>query len=301
MSLVAVTGCQGYVGAHLVERLRADGYDVVGIDHRAPRDVSLTRFTRVELADPESVEVCRDALRGCSAVFHLASHQPFSWDLFPFVRGNVIRTAHLLEAMRQGGVHRLIYSSSVAVYGRPETLPLQETTPLHPESAYEVTKAQAEALAGLYADKGDLAVTVLRYPSVYGGSARFGAMYTFVDATLKGLPIRLFAHGTARRDLVHVSDVVAANLLALQHCQHPALVIYNIASGQALMSSELCELIFEVVGRRTVIELANDPHWRTQDLVVDITKARSDLHYAPLPLRAGIAELATSLRVEPVR
>jgi UDP-glucose 4-epimerase len=300
MSVVAVTGCQGYVGGHLVERLRADGYDVVGIDHRAPRDVPLTRFASVELADPGSVAVCREVLRGCSAVFHLASHQPFSWDLFPFVRGNVMRTAHLLEAMRVGNVRRLIYSSSVAVYGRPETLPLRETTPLNPENAYEVTKAQAEALAGLYAAKGDLAVTILRYPSVYGGSARVGAMYTFVDAALKGMPIRLFAEGTARRDLVHVFDVVAANLLALRHCQDPALTIYNIASGQALRSRELCELIFDVVGRRTAIELADDPHWRPQDLIVDITKARSDLHYAPLPLREGIVELASSLRAESV-
>jgi nucleoside-diphosphate-sugar epimerase len=298
MSVVAVTGCQGYVGGHLVERLRADGHEVVGIDHRAPNGVSVTRFVQVEIADPGSVGVCREALRGCAAVFHLASHQPFSWDLHPFVRGNVMRTAHLLEAMRQEGVRRLIHSSTVAVYGRPNTLPLRETTPLRPENPYEVTKAQAEALAGLYADKGGIAVTVLRYPSIFGGRARFGAIHTFVDATLKGVPIRLFARGTARRDLVHVFDVVAANLLTLRHRQEPALATYNIASGQAPMSRELCELIFDVVGRKTAIELAEDPNWRPQDLVVDITKARSDLNFAPRTLREGIAELAASLRAE---
>lgn len=295
---VAVTGCHGYVGGHLVEKLRAAGHDVVGIDHRPQGDVPVPQFARMELADPVAVETCAKAIEGCTAVFHLASRQPFSWDLHPFVRGNVMRTAHLLEAMRVAKVPRLIHSSTVAVYGRPETLPLREDTPLHPENPYEVTKAQAESLAGLYASKAGLNVAILRYPSVYGGRARFGAMYTFIDATLRGAPIRLFAKGTARRDLVHVFDVVAANLLALQHAQAQPVATYNIASGQAPMSHELVELIFDVLGQKTTVEMAEDPNWRSQDLVVDIGRARTELGFTPMPLAEGIAELGAAVRQE---
>jgi UDP-glucose 4-epimerase len=295
---VAVTGSSGYVGGHLVEKLRDGGYEVVGIDHRPETGARVSQFVKLELGDPASIELGRKALEGCSAVFHLASRQPFSWDLYPFVRGNVMRTAHLLEAMRLAGVGRLIHSSTVAVYGRPETLPLTEDTPLHPENPYEVTKAEAETLARLYAEKAGIKVTVLRYPSVYGGRARFGAMYTFVNATLEGAPIRLFAQGTARRDLVHVFDVVGANLLALGHSPASPVGVYNIASGQAPMSRELCDLIFDVLGKKTAVELAEDPNWRSQDLVVDVGRARAELGYAPMPLRQGIAELGAALRAE---
>ncbi len=298
MSRVAVTGCNGYIGGHLVQKLVATGHEVVGIDHRRSGDVVVPNLINVELGDPASIEICAKAIAGCVAVFHLASRQPFGWDLYPFVRGNVVRTTHLLEAMRICGTKRLIHSSTVAVYGKPDALPLHEDTPLRPENPYEITKGQAEALTALYAQKEGFQVTVLRYSSVYGGRTRFGAMYTFIDAVLRASPIRLFAQGKARRDLVHVLDAVAANLLALEHRSALPHAVYNVASGQAPMSHDLVELIFDVLGQRTAVELADDPNWRVQDLVIDVTKARTELGFAPTPLREGIAQLGSALRAE---
>src|SRR5437879_1652740 len=150
-----VTGCNGYIGGHLVEELLTGGDEVTGIDHRAETwqafgRLGQYRFVQLELAGPQAVEHIARTLEGIEAVFHLASHQPFSWDPAPFIHGNVYRTATLLEAMHLAGVNRLIHSSTFAVYGDAERLPVAESDPVNPSNIYEVTKYQAEMLARVY-------------------------------------------------------------------------------------------------------------------------------------------------------
>jgi nucleoside-diphosphate-sugar epimerase len=295
---VAVTGCHGYVGGHLVDELLRTGHEVKGIDHREPPAWAGVQAARVELGEAGAVAAAARALRGCEAVFHLASRQPFSRELEGFVRGNIQRTSHLLQAMRLAGVGRLIHASTVAVYGRPERLPLREDTPLCPENTYEVTKREAERLVGVFTRAPGGQATVLRLSSVFGGRGRSGAMFSFVDAALVGRPIRLFAGGRVRRDHVHVADVVAAARLALDRRQQEPLEIYNVGGGEAPTGRELCDLIFQVAGRPGAIDLADDPAWRVDDVVIDISRARTALHYAPRSLRDGVADLVATLKKE---
>lgn len=298
MSHIAVTGSSGFVGGHLVETLLASSHTVTGIDHRPCTAVRPSTFLQIELAETDSIDAVARAIQGCQAVIHLASRQPFSWDVQPLVRGNIFRTANALEAIKRASVRRVIHASTIAVYGRPASVPLREDTPRQPENAYEVSKAHAEDLVALYARTHDLHATILRYPSIYGGRFRAGAMFTFVDATLRGSPIRLFANGVTLRDHLHVQDVVKANIAALTHRPTSTVEIFNIGSGQALSNRALCQLIGEVVGNSTAIELADDPNWRSEDLALDVSRARTTLQFVASPLRDGIAELVANLRKE---
>jgi len=291
---VAVTGCHGFIGGHLCERLLVDGHHVMGIDHRDRPAWSRIDAVRLELGEPGSVAAAARALSGCEAVFHLAARRPFSWELGPLLAGNILRTSHLLQAMRLAGVPRLVHASTVAVYGRAERLPIDEDTPPRPENAYQASKAQAEVLAEIVSRAGT-DVTVLRTTSVFGGRERQSPMHSFLDAARRGDPIRLFAGGKVRRDHVHVADVVDANLAALMSRGDPSYRVYNVASGEAPAERDLAEVIFLVLGRRGQIELGDDPDGPDHDWIVDISRARASLGFSPRPLRERIAEFAATL------
>ena len=133
---VAVTGCHGFIGGHLCDCLLQEGHEVVGIDPREPPPWARIDAVRLELSEPTSVAPATRALAGCEAVFHVAA-----------CHGNILWTSHVLQAMRLAGVPRLVHSSTAAVYGRAERLPIDEDTPLRPENPHQAGSAQAEALA----------------------------------------------------------------------------------------------------------------------------------------------------------
>lgn len=290
---VVVTGCNGYIGGVLVEKLLTEGYSVVGIDHRSEtwqtfRHSGRYEFVQIELADRNCTDRAVAALTGTHAVFHLSSHQPFSWDPAPFVAGNVTRTANILEATRKSGVKRFILSSTYAVYGETDKVPLCESGPVNPRNIYEVTKYQAEMLTSTYTEIAGLSSSILRYSSVYGGRNRVGSLYYFIESTYKGSGVRLFAGGKTVKDYVYVDDVVAANIAALSLDGEGRCEVLNIGGGEPISTRDLVSLIFDLTGRSTPIEYVEDPHWRASDLYPDISKAGRLLNYHPLDMRAGI-------------
>ena len=199
--------------------------------------------------------------------------------------------------MRLAGVERLVHSSTCAVYGEVERLPIAEMDPVHPQNAYEVTKYQAEMLARLYSDRGHLVTTGLRYPSLYGGRNRVGSLHYFLDATLRQQPINLFAEGKPMKEFVHVGDVVQANIACLTYHQEAPFEVFNIGSGEPIAMRELVHLIFEVAGQTTDVTYAVSENWRATDVCLDISKARRLLAYAPRSLRDGLHAYLKVLQV----
>lgn len=296
-----VTGCNGYVGGHLIETLLARGHEVVGVDHRAESwqefgKAGAYRFAWMELAEWQAAEPLARELEGVEAVFHLASHQPFSWEPAPFVRGNVGRTATLLEAMRMTGTPRLVHSSTFAVYGDPERVPIAEGDPVNPKNIYEVTKYQAEMLARVYAETGAFKACVLRYTSLYGGRNRVGSLHYFVESVLHGAPIRLFAGGRTLKDYVHVADVVEANVACLGFEQSGPFEVFNVGGGDAVSTSGLVGLVSRLAGKAAEITFAEDEHWRAADSYLDVSKARRLLGYEPRSMEAGVGLYLSELR-----
>ncbi|GLF92732.1 NAD-dependent epimerase/dehydratase family protein [Streptomyces yaizuensis] len=301
---VVVTGAAGFIGRHLVEALRGDGVDVVGIDRRDnwnDREIERTEdrgYLRAVHGDLVHMDLAA-LLRGAGAVFHLAALPGVrpSWTRFPeYLHCNVLATQRLLEACVRAGVGRVVLASSSSVYGGTTGVGEsgvgamgEEQVPC-PLSPYGVTKLAAERLALAFAARDDaaLAVRALRFFTVYGPGQRPDMFISrLIRATLTGAPIQIYGDGTQLRDFVHVSDVVRA--LCLAGRAGGGSDVLNIGTGSPVTVNEVLALTGELTG------LAPDARYgpaRIGDVGVtaaDTTRARDRLGFSSaVDLRTGL-------------
>jgi UDP-glucuronate 4-epimerase len=223
---ILVTGAAGFIGAHVLQRLRAQGRDAVGLDNfNDYYDVRLKRDRLAALAPGAVVEEidCADeeALRslfarhGIRKVIHLAAQAGVRYSLInpqAYIRSNLVGFANILECCRHASVEHLVYASSSSVYGNHENLPWDENDAVaHPVSLYAATKASNELLAHSYSHLYRLPATGLRFFTVYGPWGRPDmAPMLFSKAILAGEPIRVFNHGRMQRDFTYIDDIVEA-------------------------------------------------------------------------------------------
>lgn len=169
---------------------------------------------------------------------------------------NTIGTLKVLEAARQKGVRRVVYSSSCAVYGNPDNLPITEYTLAKPLSPYAVQKLTGEYYATVYSDLHGLETVSLRYFNVFGprqdaSSPYSGAIAVFMERSLNGQESAIHGDGEQSRDFIYVADVVEANLIAANKTGLSGEV-FNIGTGQQTTINQL----WEEVSRSTAIDLA---------------------------------------------
>lgn len=224
----AVTGSNGFLGSHLVERLLGEDQQVVGID-RTPisghLELPYTRegdqaatdfdFRQADLAVDNPLPLLKDV----DTVFHLAAVSGVreSWgDRYEtYVRANVLGAQRLLEACRAAGVRRVIIASSSSVYGPAPEGPSHTGDLPQPLSPYGVSKLAAERLALAYAGEADFDVCALRYFTVYGPRQRpTMLMSRLLHAAHTGSPVTVFGDGAQRRHFTFVDDAVEATVLA---------------------------------------------------------------------------------------
>jgi UDP-glucose-4-epimerase GalE len=272
VAAVLVTGGAGYIGSHAVKALRAAGHGVVVLDDlsaghaEAVRDVPLVR---ARIHDRDAV---RAALREhrCDAVMHFAA-----WlDVGESVRkpaayydNNVTGTIALLQAMADEGVSQLVFSSTCAVYGEPERLPLDETHPTRPVSAYGETKLAVERALPHFGTAFGLRAVVLRYFNACGAdpdgelgedhSPEIHLIPRAIDAAAGGPALQVFGEdyatpdGTCQRDYIHVADLADAHVRALGALRAGAAsATYNVGTGRPWSVREVIDAVSRVVGRQ---------------------------------------------------
>lgn len=301
-----VTGCAGFIGSHLTERLLRGGWNVTGIDSFSDYyDVSDKESNLAAVLGQPGFELIRgdvstlsmgELLADRPVVFHLAA-QPgvrgsFGSSFDVYVRDNIVATQRLFEASLAAGVPRVVYASSSSVYGDAETYPTVEaTTPLRPRSPYGVTKATCENLAAVYRNLGLMGVG-LRYFTVYGPRQRPDmAMRKLCDSALAGTPFTLFGDGSQSRDFTHVSDVVDATIRAAE--MDPISPVFNVGGGHEASMTEVIRLIEQLAGCPLTIETSSVQRGDVKRTGADTTAARRELGWVP---KVGLAEgLASEL------
>ena len=254
--LVLVTGGAGYIGSHVVRKLLERGHEPVVLDNLATgrRDaVGPARLIVGDVGDAPLLDrVFSDATY--DAVLHFAALKSVEESVqYPirYFEHNVARTITLLAAMDRAGVSSLVYSSSAAVYGDPETLPVTESAPLAPLNPYGESKRVVEAMLGWAHGRGRLAYAALRYFNAAGADegGSIGEDWTHATnlipivlraAMRRGPPVRIFGDdyptpdGTALRDYVHVTDLAVAHVLALEALPHAeAPIVVNLGTEHA--------------------------------------------------------------------
>jgi UDP-glucose 4-epimerase len=280
--------------------LLENGHQVVVVD-----DLSTGNADAVppgaEFVDGDMVAAARNLLGDGSfdGVLHFAAKSLVGESVQSpelYWQANVVKTLGLLEEIRAAGTPRLVFSSTAATYGEPETVPITEDAPARPTNAYGATKLAIDNAITSYAHAHGLAATSLRYFNVAGAYAGLGERHAvethlipLVLAVAAGQRSEILVYGTdwptpdgtPIRDYIHVRDLAEAHLLALQHAQSGAHRIYNLGSGTGFSVREVIDCCRRVTGRpiaaRDVARRAGDP----AVLVASSALAGSELGWRP--------------------
>lgn len=301
---VLVTGCAGFIGSQLAERLLSQGHSVVGVD--AFRDTYDQVFKERNVASLKAIpdfqfkkmELDRDDLTelldGVQAIFHTAGQAGVrgSWgsQFETYLRDNTLATQRLLEGcVEHPALKRFIFSSSSSVYGNSQSLPVTEQALPGPISPYGVTKLAAEHLCTLYAETSGVPTVSLRYFTVYGPRQRPDmAFHLLCKALLRGTPFHVLGDGEQTRDFTFVTDIVQANLLALESDEPGG--VYNIAGGSRVSLNEVIETLESIAGEKAVIVRQERARGDARHTWADTSHAESGLGYKPtVGLREGLA------------
>ena len=297
---VLVTGGAGYIGSVVASQLIAAGHETVVLDDfsKGHRE-AVPEGARLVQADLMDVGSVRDTLsEGFDGVLHFAAlslvgesvEQPER-----YYRNNVCGTLNLLEAMREASTGRLVFSSTAAVYGEPEEVPIKETAPTLPTNPYGSSKLAVDRLIGAVCEARGLAGASLRYFNVAGASGRFGEDHhpethlipLVLKAAAEGSSMKIFGtdyptrDGTAVRDYIHVEDLGRAHLLALEAAEPGEHSVYNLGNGSGFTVREVVEAARRVTGKS--IDAVEAPR-RAGDppaLVASSERIQADLGWRP--------------------
>ena len=292
--LVIVTGGGGFIGSHLVDALVAAGARVRIIDNFATgrRDYVNPAAELIE-TDIRAAGAINPHFAGVDTVFHVAALPRIPLSIAMPVEThmtNVVGTLNVLIAARDAGVRRVIYSGSSSVYGEQAKLPLVETMTPNPLNPYALQKYVGEQYTRMFHRLFNLQTLTLRYFSVYGPrmveeGAYMLAIAAFMRAKREGRPLEIFGDGEQTRDFTHVSDVVAANLLAMD-CKIADGRAINIGRGENVSINKIATL----VGGPVVRKPARSADMR--DTLADRTRAEQVLGWRPrVSIEHGLADL----------
>ena len=293
---VLVTGADGFMGSHLVERLLADGARVRAFclyNSNGARgwldEVPPSPSLEVRLGDVRDGRFVEEACRDVEVVYHLAAliAIPYSYQApQSFVETNVTGTLNVLEAARRAGCRRVVHASTSEVYGTAETLPIRETHPLKAQSPYSASKIAADKLCEAYAASYGVPVVVVRPFNTYGPRQSTRAVLpTILTQLLAGADELKLGSLEPRRDLTYVADTIDGFVRAGTADALPAGEVVHLGTGEAVSVQELAERAMAVVGHRA--RLVRDPERvRPQEsevmaLVSDPARAAQRLGWRP--------------------
>jgi UDP-glucose 4-epimerase len=299
---VLVTGGAGYIGSVVTSQLLAKGCDVIVCDnlsHGSKRAVPAgAKLIVSDTADRAALDrIFKE--NSIDAVMHFAAFIEAGESMQvpeKYFRNNTVNSLTLLEAMLAHKVHRLVFSSTAALYGTPDRTPIEETDPLRPTNAYGESKLLVEQMLAWFHRIHGLRYSCLRYFNAAGAAGDLGEDHVpeshLIPLTLevalgKREYISIFGtdyptpDGTCVRDYVHVSDLATAHILVLDALRQRDKLIYNLGTGRGFSVREVVETVRRVTGRpipaREVARRPGDP----AVLVAGSGTIKRDLNWKP--------------------
>ena len=302
---VLVTGGAGYIGSHVVKLLGEGGYEVLTYDNLSTGHEWAVLYGDLEVGDLADKGRLREVFEGFKpeAVMHFAAYIVVPESVrepLKYYRNNVINTINLLEVMEEFGVDKFIFSSSAAVYGIPEEIPVPEGAPLNPINPYGETKATVERVLRDINNSGKgFKYVSLRYFNVAGadpegkiGFAYPNPTHLIIRAvkTAKGEFEKLDIYGTdyptpdgtCVRDYIHVTDLAQAHIVALEYLlEGGESEVFNCGYGHGYSVKEVVEAVKKVTGIDFKVVEAPRREGDPPMLVADSTKIKKELGWKP--------------------
>ena len=297
---VLVTGGAGYIGSVVSEQLISDGHEVVVYDNlsKGHRDavVEGARFVEGDLHDAEKL---RETLNGIDAVIHMAAFSLVGESVeapSKYYHNNVVAGLVLLDAMRECGVKRIVFSSTAATYGEPEAQPILESTPTNPTNPYGESKLAFEKAMYWYERAYGLRYASLRYFNAAGASEQCGEDHdpethiipiTLQVAAGKRSHVEIYGDdyptedGTCVRDYIHVIDLARAHILALGILNERS-AIYNLGcGGDGYSVRDVIDTARRVTGKDVPVRMGPRRPGDPAVLIASSDKIKSELGWQP--------------------
>lgn len=281
-----VTGGNGFIGSHLVDKLIETNNEVCVIDNLSGLNDT---FYYNERAVHYKENICNfdflnEICKNIDIVFHLAAEsriQPSIENPLLAAHTNSIGTVNVLQAAVKNNVKRVIYSSTSSVYGLTDRLPTDENTPIDCLNPYSTSKYTGEEYCKMYSKLYDLDTCIFRYFNVYGERSPTKGLYSpvvglFLKQNKENNELQIMGDGSKKRDFIHVSDVVNANILAADHKHKINGNVFNIGSGENHSILDIAKYINKNIK-------FNPPRLgEAENTLANINKAKSILGWEPL-------------------
>jgi nucleoside-diphosphate-sugar epimerase len=312
---VLVTGCAGFIGSHLVERLLDAGHAVQGIDklddyypshlkiHHLKASLGHPRFSLdvLDLADAAAVQAYVARSPKPDSVVHLAAVAGVRLSLSEparYVRANVVATQNVLDAWSRAGIP-LVFASSSSVYGNDSRAPFAETEPcVNPPSPYAATKRSAELLCVVAHQIYRCPITMLRFFTVYGPRQRPDlAIRKFSTAILRQQEVTVFGDGSMARDFTHVDDIVRG----VEHAigEKEGLKAVNLGNSSPCTVTTLVEKLGQALGIAPCVRRVDRPMGEMDVTFADVSQAHALWGWSPrIALDDGLRDFAAWIKEE---
>ncbi|MFL2989458.1 MAG: NAD-dependent epimerase/dehydratase family protein [Candidatus Neomarinimicrobiota bacterium] len=294
---ILVTGCAGFIGMHLCNKLLQLGYSVIGLDNLNDYyDVNLKikrlsflqnnpsfKFLKTDISNKNSLEDVFKNHRP-NKVVNLAAQAGVRYSLVnphSYVESNIVGFMNILECCRHYGIEGLIYASSSSVYGGNKKIPFSESDNVdNPISIYAVSKKANELMAHSYNHLFGIRSTGLRFFTVYGPWGRPDmAMYIFANKILKNEPIEVFNDGQMKRDFTFIDDIVDGIVLSIKKNYNKE--VFNLGNNKSEDLMDIVSMIEKKIGKKAKVILKPMQLGDVEKTYADIGSAKEKLGYYP--------------------
>lgn len=317
-----ITGGAGFIGSHLCERLLRAGAEVVILDDFSVGKMvnlkNIKNSIKIIKGNIINTRTIERATKGCDVVVHEA---------FPygragmgleeqFIEEGAIGTFNVLKAAVKNNVRKVVFASSVAAYGIPKYLPINENHPIDPFLPYGATKRAGELYCSAFSKLYGLDTVSLRYFYVYGprySTLDHSALVNFINRAIHGRPLLIYGDGSQIRDYTYIDDAIDGTILAIKK-ENTKGAVYNISSGLSISVSGLAQTIKKIMGKDIEIIFAKNNQYRyvpycrvpvgmtskksgrwidERNYTADLSLSKKELGYKPkIDLETGIRQTA---------
>ncbi|MFV3012781.1 GDP-mannose 4,6-dehydratase [Clostridium botulinum] len=284
---VLVSGGAGFIGSNLVDKLINLGHNVCIIDNLSTGNINnVNKKAQLyinDILDPNVSKIFEK--EKFDIVYHLAAQIDVQKSITNPIfdsNVNVCGSINIINNCVNYNVKKIVYSSSAAVYGHPQYLPIDEAHGIRPISYYGLSKYTAEEYIRVFSNLNNLDFTILRYANVYGirqdPKGEGGVISIFMNSLFKEQPLYIFGDGSALRDYIFVEDIVDANIAALSGGGKER---FNIGTGVYTSVKELAENMIDIIGLKCNIEYAPARKGDIANSYFNISKAKNKLNWIP--------------------
>ena len=302
---ILITGGAGFIASHLVDALVSNGHDVCVVDNLSTGDIcnvnKEAKFYEIDILDSMELKSIFEFEKPDLVSHHAAQTSVRLSEENPTndVSTNVIGTLNILNLCLNYDVKKIVFPSTCAVYSEPSYLPMDEEHPIDPKSIYGLSKYTAENYIRFFSKSNVLKYTIVRYGNVFGprqnplGEA--GVVSIFTGQMLNGIQPVIFGDGNKTRDYVFVSDIVRANLNALDEISDNQ--IFNLASGKEISDFEIFSSVRNNIGIDVEPNFANIRKGEAKRVSLSIKKANEILKWKPkVLLDQGVLEVVKTFK-----